>query len=109
MENNHISRKLLALDALLLISIIGAVFVIYAALHKPVKRTSEPGQIVNTLMFDSLHLEAKAVYVFDLAKNRTVFEKNSLAQLPLASLTKLMTALTAVELFPENLHIKIKK
>ena len=40
---------------------------------------------------DRVHLTAQAAYVYDLAKNRVLFRHNEKVQLPLASLTKLMT------------------
>lgn len=45
--------------------------------------------------FDSLNIEAKAVYVYDINFDREIWARNSLTQLPLASLTKLMTAYVA--------------
>ena len=47
--------------------------------------------------FKNLNLEAKAVLVFDLAKNEPIFELNPNTQLPLASLTKIMTVVVAEE------------
>lgn len=47
--------------------------------------------------FDSLQLEAKAVYVWDIKNDKVLFEKNSTLQLPLASLNKIMTAIVALE------------
>jgi len=60
-------------------------------------------------VFDNINLEAKAAYVFDIQKNQVVYENNQNTQLPLASLTKLMTALTAIKLIPTNSKITIKK
>ena len=45
----------------------------------------------------NLNLEAQAVYVFDTKTNTVLYAKNAEAQLPLASLTKLMTAIVASE------------
>ncbi len=42
---------------------------------------------------DDLHLKASAVYVVDQASGRTLLRKNDEVVLPIASLTKLMTAL----------------
>ena len=47
--------------------------------------------------FENLNLEAKAVYVFDMASNKPIFEMNADTRMPLASLTKLMTAIVALE------------
>lgn len=51
--------------------------------------------------FSALHLKAAAVYVFDIKKNKAIYAKNENAQLPLASLAKLMTALVAVLNIPD--------
>ena len=45
-----------------------------------------------------LKLEAKSAAVFDGKQNRFLYEYNSRKQLPLASLTKIMTAITALSL-----------
>lgn len=60
-----------------------------------------------TAPFENIALEAKSAYVFDLAKGEPVFEFNASAQLPLASLTKIMTAIVVKENFPEWLKISI--
>jgi D-alanyl-D-alanine carboxypeptidase (penicillin-binding protein 5/6) len=52
--------------------------------------------------FDNLRLEAKSAYVFDIAEDKPIFELNPEAQLPLASLTKIMTVVVAKELMPES-------
>lgn len=59
--------------------------------------------------FQNIKLEAKAAYVFDAVKNKTIFELNADAQLPLASLTKIMTALVAEENLPPYLQIEIPR
>lgn len=57
--------------------------------------------------FDGVILEAKAAFVFDVLENAPLFELNSDAQLPLASLAKIMTAIIAEENLPANLIVKI--
>ncbi|MCX6731705.1 MAG: hypothetical protein NTX55_01825 [Candidatus Parcubacteria bacterium] len=47
--------------------------------------------------FEDLGLEAKAVLVYDLVSNDPIFELNPNIQLPLASLTKIMTVMIAEE------------
>lgn len=47
--------------------------------------------------FDSVAIEGKAAIVYDLATGETLYEKNSRSQLPLASLTKLLTVYAAAE------------
>ena len=59
--------------------------------------------------FDNIKLEAKAAYVFDVSNNQIVFELNYEMQLPLASLTKIMTAFIAKENLPPYLLVTISK
>ncbi len=54
--------------------------------------------------FDQTFLEAKAAIVYDLATGETLYAKNADAQLPLASLTKLLTVYAALsELSPATI------
>ena len=46
---------------------------------------------------DEPQLSAKSVLVYDLKNNKPVFEKNPKERLPMASLTKLMTAIIAID------------
>ncbi len=48
--------------------------------------------------FININLEAQSAYVFDLSSEQIIYSKNADQPLPLASLTKLMTALLAYEL-----------
>lgn len=45
--------------------------------------------------FKNINLKAQAAYVFDMRTGKALFARNEEAQLPLASLTKVMTALVA--------------
>ena len=68
--------------------------------------TASPSNISNSNFsnpFENLNLEAKAVLVFDLAKNEPIFELNSNTQLPLASLTKIMTIVVAEEITTKDI------
>jgi D-alanyl-D-alanine carboxypeptidase len=57
--------------------------------------------------FSPLNLHAKAVAVYDLRFNRMLFNKNDEVQLPLASLTKLMTAIVSEEILSEHTSVSI--
>ncbi len=53
--------------------------------------------------FASISIEAKAAIVYDVATGETLYEKNADAQLPLASLTKLLTVHAALaQLSPDT-------
>jgi D-alanyl-D-alanine carboxypeptidase len=51
----------------------------------------------NTKELDSVHVNAKAYIIYDIATNSIIASKNATTELPLASLTKVMTAYTALK------------
>lgn len=59
--------------------------------------------------FTSLNLEAKAFVVWDVINKREIFSKNSDLALPLASLTKVMTAVTVSKHLPDQEKVLIKE
>ncbi len=58
-------------------------------------------------VYENVPIQAKAAIVYDLATKEILYEKHSDAQLPLASLTKLLTVYAAVETFSPNTLITI--
>jgi D-alanyl-D-alanine carboxypeptidase (penicillin-binding protein 5/6) len=58
--------------------------------------------------FTDIALEAKAAIVVDLVNGRELFSKNPDEPLPLASLTKVITALTADLKLPNSLSVRIR-
>jgi D-alanyl-D-alanine carboxypeptidase len=58
--------------------------------------------IAPTGPYDGLQLEAKSVFVWDIATHRTLYSYNEHAPLPLASLTKMMMALVANDVLPKS-------
>ena len=72
---------------------------------------SEP-QIENTEApdgepFAGISLRGKAAYVWDIKNQRALYKKEESKQLPLASVTKLMTALLANEVLEESKNVEI--
>ncbi len=57
--------------------------------------------------YENLSLSAKSVYVWDISTHRKLYGRNEGRLLPLASVTKMMMALVAVELLPNNTAITI--
>ncbi|HBD24909.1 MAG: hypothetical protein A2566_00890 [Candidatus Zambryskibacteria bacterium RIFOXYD1_FULL_40_13] len=109
-EQQHITKKLLVLNALLVVSIVFMVFTIYGALNKPfTKEVITYNEETSQRIFADVNIEADSAYVFDIVKNEVIYKKNEFIQLPLASITKLMTALVATELLPKNTQITIRK
>lgn len=59
--------------------------------------------------FSNIHITAKSAYVWDVNSQKALYKKNESEQLPLASLTKLMTALVAEEVLGEHDAITISE
>ncbi|MFZ2048923.1 MAG: hypothetical protein WAV25_01325 [Minisyncoccia bacterium] len=89
-----------------LFGVLGAILVVLLTfsfiVSNKVERGDEsvPSKIVKNY-FENLDIKAKAVYVLDVRTGKVLFEKNSNARMPLASLTKVMTALVATDIAPE--------
>lgn len=62
---------------------------------------------IDTTVFESVSIRAESAYVYDVAGKRVLYEKNANEQLPLASITKLMTALVAYELMSDETEIPV--
>ncbi len=56
---------------------------------------------------DTVPIRARAAYVWDIKEQRVLYQKNADEVLPLASITKLMTALLAYELVEDNALVTI--
>ena len=69
--------------------------------------TNELTKIENKNPFDSIKINAKAAYVYDVRNQKVLFEKNSKERLPLASVTKVMTAVVASDIAPMDQIITI--
>jgi len=59
--------------------------------------------------FESIEIKGKAVVVYDAANGKEIFSKNPDEALPLASLTKVLTAVVASGKLDDNQQIKITK
>lgn len=59
---------------------------------------------INT--YADLSLEASGVYVLDLKTNEVLYQKNEDVQWPMASLTKIMSAIIALETAPSSLSVR---
>lgn len=73
---------------------------------QPQKQTEEP-QVTASNPYDRVRLEAKAAIVYDIATGETLYERNAEAQLPLASLTKLLTIYAASEVLPRQSTVTV--
>ena len=60
---------------------------------------------VSSEKIDSMDIRAKSAFVWDVSQQRAIFQKNPDKILPLASITKLMTALVAYELVTDDTSV----
>jgi D-alanyl-D-alanine carboxypeptidase (penicillin-binding protein 5/6) len=95
--------------ALILASCVLALFLFIPPLFQKVSMTSIITVATSTVpdAFAHIPLEAKAAIVYDVAMGKTLYAKNADAQLPLASLTKLLTVYAALGELSPNTPITI--
>ncbi len=91
----------LALSLLMVISFVLGSKVERKDFSTPTETASKP--------FPSVTLKAKAAYVYDARTKTVLYAKNENTRMPLASLTKVMTALVAQELSPEYSSVTVSK
>jgi D-alanyl-D-alanine carboxypeptidase len=95
-----------------LASLAGILFVLLAlsiALESRIEKKRAPEPHVISARPFSADIQAKAAYVYDIRTGTVLYEKNSEARLPLASLTKVMTALVATEVTPKDSIVEIDR
>ncbi len=110
MEQEQISKKLFIFNIVLILAVVLMTFLLYQnSIERRENKVAEAKIEAKSLaVFENVNVRAKAVMVYDLADGRVLYAKNENVQLPLASITKLMTALVATELLPKNSNITIK-
>ncbi|HEY0221127.1 MAG TPA: hypothetical protein VGC58_02795 [Candidatus Paceibacterota bacterium] len=112
MENREdtqiIPRSLFVFNMMMVISIISLVFIIYTKDSSPEITKADQGSTTTEPVFKDVSITAKSAYVYDIYNKKVLYKKNEFEQLPLASITKLMMAVTAVELFPKETEIIVR-
>lgn len=105
-----ISKKLLVLNAFLFVGVIFIIVLIYGTVRQSSEQNTSPADsIIASSAFSDLEINSSSAYVFDVIANKAIFKKDEFVQMPLASITKLMTALVAIESVPKNSKITIRK
>lgn len=95
--NNPFQTGVLVLSGTLIVALV--TFAFLSQTLKPVTIVKDhPLEELAYNPFQTLTLEARAAYVFDIREDHELFALNEETQLPLASITKLMTALVASEI-----------
>ncbi|MEX1027280.1 MAG: hypothetical protein WD049_04635 [Candidatus Paceibacterota bacterium] len=95
-----------ALSVLILTAVLGEPRSVVES-PKPEPVVQEPQPVVRTDPFDAVRLEAASAYVLDVSSGDILYEKNATARYPLASITKIMSAVTATDLMPQYTVVTI--
>ncbi|PIT96735.1 hypothetical protein COT82_01665 [Candidatus Campbellbacteria bacterium CG10_big_fil_rev_8_21_14_0_10_35_52] len=107
---SRIRKNIYAKTAFLCVILIIFLFFIFAKDDNKNKLTDVKEEINYSVnAFEDISLEAKAAFVWDVNKKEAIYNLNEEAQLPLASLAKLMTVITAMNILPESSIITIDK
>jgi serine-type D-Ala-D-Ala carboxypeptidase (penicillin-binding protein 5/6) len=98
---------------LLMVIVVTATFATFKMIEdtkrdKLVEDSEEILLVRNNKIFENLSLESKAVFVWDIRDQKEIFSYNSESQIPLASLTKVLMAVTALDKVPEGTIITIR-
>jgi len=97
LRSNPIGVGTLAVSVVFLIAVVTFAS-LSQVLQTDIITEDPPTKIVQDNPFEDLTLEARAAYVIDLGSGEELFALNEEAQLPLASITKLMTVLITLEI-----------
>ncbi len=92
---------------LLVILIFGALYVLSFEAREPLENKVDEYKIIRE-QFKDLDIRAKAFVVYDSSHKKIIYARNRLAQLPLASLTKIMSTLIALEIAGGDTIIEIR-
>ncbi|KKS29042.1 MAG: Serine-type D-Ala-D-Ala carboxypeptidase [Parcubacteria group bacterium GW2011_GWA2_43_11] len=117
-EGNHVKEKIFAMIGAFAVT--GLVAVSAVAYWQPkekkevtavvpvlIENVPKPPDTVNP--FQTLDIEAKSAVVYDIYQNTVLYGLREQEQMPLASLTKLMTALVATETLDQQKNIAISQ
>lgn len=111
MMNNWTIQELKMQDKVAILTLIGLILLVLSVVFINNRnnniRTDEINHKVVENPFEKVKLVAKAGIVWDMNEKKVIFSQNSEMVLPLASITKAMTALTATDLIPEYTIVKI--
>lgn len=103
---NPLEIKFFSVLGAILVGLIIFSFVVTNKVRR--ENVSSPTKVVFN-PYENLNIMAKSAYVYDVRDNKVLYEKNQDERVPLASLTKLMTALVARSEEPNDKTIIITR
>lgn len=107
-ETNDVRIPLIAFNISLIALVIGLGFLIYSV-DTDRSLVAEKNVIKKELAFIAPTIQASSYVVWDIHRGTVIAEKNSKVALPLASITKVMSAVVARSVLPKNSEVTIRK
>lgn len=112
-EQDHIeieNKRLVSLGLLLLL-ILSIVFLISIYASRGIRIYGDRNIVDSTAPnhFENVSIGARSAIVWDIQNQKVLFEKNSEERLPLASITKVMMAITAMDLIPKDTVVTMNR
>lgn len=107
-EQNDIRIPLVAFNISLIALVISLGFLVYTV-DTSKSTVAEKKEIKKELVFVAPAVQASSYVVWDIQRGTVIAEKNSQVTLPLASVTKVMSALVARNVLPKNSEVTIRK
>ena len=112
MNNNNYpktlgNRQLLNLGLLLLLFL--SVIFLFSLYSSRTIRHYENTKFTSPSPFENIELEAVSALVYDIKNKKIIFERNAYEMRPLASITKVLSVITALDLLPKETIVKIDK
>jgi len=105
-NSTNTQNKLRFISAIFALVLSIALFIYSLGFISMNKQKTSVAHILPPNTFENLNLKAKAAYVFEPQTKTVLFKKNETLQLPLASITKIMTTLVARDYVDEKQKIK---
>jgi serine-type D-Ala-D-Ala carboxypeptidase (penicillin-binding protein 5/6) len=101
---NSKAWKYIGFSAVTMLSLAGVL-----AFPQPIsKLTADEVRTPKKNYFTNVKIEGKAAFVYDLSTRKVLYAKNDKAVLPLASITKVMTAITALEQSATSTYVTVQ-
>lgn len=100
---------------LLLIMVFSGFLLVYFLGNININKKIQTASVINSNdenykdIFSDIDLSAKSVIIYDFTSNKKIYAYNENTPVPLASLTKIMTAMVALESYKTNSQIQIVK
>jgi len=108
-KNKELDTERLLNLGLLLILALSLIFLVSLYASRSFRIHNPTSSLVTQNPLDTVQIEARAAIVYDIKRKKILFEKNASQEMPLASLTKVMTAVTALDLIPNSSVVTIDK